>query len=125
MNIQDAAHLSIHPMRGALFENFVMLELLKQRLNAGLSADLYFWRDNLGDEIDIVIEHGDVAVPVEVKSSATVTADHFRTLRKWRAITKQDQRAFLVYAGSEAHDVNDTYVIPWDSLLDIRKRLKR
>ncbi|NDE74058.1 MAG: ATP-binding protein, partial [Betaproteobacteria bacterium] len=75
MGIQDANHLSIHPARGALFENLVISELLKQRFNQGLPSNLYFWRNNTGDEVDLLIEQGDFLVPVEIKSGQTFNAD--------------------------------------------------
>jgi len=53
--IQDAGQLSIHAMRDALFENWVITELLKQRFNRALVSNLYFWRDNTGNEIDVLL----------------------------------------------------------------------
>lgn len=75
MGIADAQHLSIHSARGALFENWVVSELLKSRLNQGLNANLYFWRNNTGEEVDVLIEQGEKLTPVEVKSGKTFNAD--------------------------------------------------
>lgn len=73
--MRDRAHLSIHSARGALFENFVISELLKRRYNQGLPSNLYFRRNNTGDEVDLVIEQGEQLIPVEIKSSQTFNTD--------------------------------------------------
>jgi len=56
LGIQNVDQLSIHPMCGALFENWVITELLKQRYNRALVSNPYFWRDNTGNEIDVLVD---------------------------------------------------------------------
>lgn len=63
LNIQDAAHLDIHSQRGAIFERLVVSELLNARFNLGLSSNLFFWRDNTGNEVDLLIEQGQTMAP--------------------------------------------------------------
>jgi predicted AAA+ superfamily ATPase len=58
LGIRDADSLDTHAARGALFETWVIGELVKQRFNQGWPADLYFWRDNTGHEIDVLLEIG-------------------------------------------------------------------
>lgn len=101
LGIQDAAHLSIHPSRGALFENLVISELLKARYNQGLDSNLFFWRNNTGQEVDVLIEWGDQLVPVEIKSSQTFHADFLRGLTQWSAYAGAAALpAHLVYGGA-------------------------
>jgi len=64
-----------HAQRGAVFETWVVAETLKHRFNPALAADLYFWRDNHGLEVDLVVEQGDQLQPVECKSGTTDSAD--------------------------------------------------
>lgn len=102
MGIRDAAHLSIHAARGALFENFVVCELMKRRYNQGLAANLYFWRSNTGDEVDVLIEQGDKLMPVEIKSGQTFHTDFLAGLHKWqRHAGDLALPAHLVYGGDE------------------------
>jgi predicted AAA+ superfamily ATPase len=115
LNIQNADHLSIHPSRGSLFENFVVSELLKRRFNKGLVSNIYFWRDNLGDEIDVLIDNGTERVPVEIKSGATVTDDQLKTLLKWEKISKNKAPSYLVYGGDQTHIRHAIRVLPWTS----------
>lgn len=86
MGIQTTTQLAIHPLRGALFETLIVSEFLKARFNAGLVSNLFFWRDNVGLEVDLLLEEPAGLMPVEIKSSATVTGDLFKGLRKWLAI---------------------------------------
>lgn len=102
MGIRDPAHLSIHAARGALFENFVISELLKRRYNQGLASNLYFWRNNTGEEVDVVIEQGEKLMPVEIKSGQTFTSDFLTGLNKWtRYAGDKALPAQLVYGGDE------------------------
>lgn len=57
LGIRDPQLLALHPMRGALFETWVLNEFRKFRLNCGLPADLYFWRDNNGLEADLALRY--------------------------------------------------------------------
>ena len=62
MGIRDAKTLETHASRGALFETWVVSELYKQKMNAGQSPDLYFWRDSLGNEVDLIIESSSIEI---------------------------------------------------------------
>ncbi|MAZ78072.1 MAG: AAA family ATPase [Legionellaceae bacterium] len=88
--------------RGALFENFVILELLKYRFNQGKEANLYFYRDSNQNEVDVIFKTHDKLIPIEIKSASTFTPallkgiKHFQKLVGERALI-----AFLVYNGEE------------------------
>lgn len=115
LNIQNHEHLAIHPQRGGLFECLIVGELLKDRFNRGLSSNLYFWRNNMGDEIDAILDQGTKLVPVELKSGETLNQDFFRGLEKWRNLTKDPKGpAFLVYGGKEKLTQLGIQVVPWN-----------
>lgn len=102
LGIRDATHLSIHAARGALFENFVISELLRRRYNQGLAANLYFWRNNTGQEVDVLIEQGERLMPVEIKSGQTFTPEFLAGLSKWaRYAGDKALPAHLVYGGDD------------------------
>ncbi|MDP2230719.1 ATP-binding protein [Methylotenera sp.] len=117
LGIRDAEHLSIHSARGALFENLVVSELLKQRYNQGLASNLYFWRNNTGDEVDVVIEQGEKLMPMEIKSGQTFNADFLTGISKWMkiagnaALTPQ-----LVYGGSDNMTRNGVEIRSWKQI---------
>ncbi len=117
LGIRDAEHLSIHASRGALFENFVISELMKQRYNQGLASNLYFWRNNTGDEIDVVIEQGDKLMPVEIKSGQTFNADFLTGINKWMKLAGNATLIpQLIYGGSENMTRNSVEVRSWKQI---------
>lgn len=58
LGLEKEAQLETHYLKGALFENLVILEFLKGRLNQGLPPNFYFWRDQSGHEVDLLAEWG-------------------------------------------------------------------
>lgn len=105
-----------HPLRGALFENFIITELLKNRLNAGLPHNLFFWRDSTGHEIDVLQDNGDRLFPIEIKSGKTITADYFKGLQYWQKISGTAGGA-VIYAGSRMQQRTDgCTVYPWNDI---------
>ncbi len=87
LGVQNADQLDLHPFKGSLFENMVVVELLKQRLNKGKSNNLYFWRNNKGNEIDVLIDNFDELIPIEIKSGKTITNEYFKGLKYWNKLT--------------------------------------
>lgn len=82
LGIDAQSQVLAHPLRGPLFENLVMGELLKHRLNGGRRGDLHFYRDSTGLEVDAVSSLGADLLGVEVKAGATLASGHLETLRK-------------------------------------------
>ncbi|OHD68453.1 MAG: AAA family ATPase [Spirochaetes bacterium RBG_16_49_21] len=114
LNIQDPEHLAIHPQRGGLFESFVIGEQYKMQYNEGVAPNFYFWRNNLGDEIDLIIDKGDRLLAVEIKSGNTLNNDFFLNLEKWRKTTRAPaDHTYLVFGGDSSHTYKGTKVFPW------------
>ena len=84
LGISDARTLQVHPMRGALFENMLVVEYLKHCQQQGLANGLYFWRDNIGNEVDLLIERAGELWPIEMKSGATFQGEWLRALSTWQ-----------------------------------------
>ena len=78
LGIRSEGVLALHPLRGALFENWVVSEFIKARYNQGQPSDLYFWRDNNGLEADLIFEQDNRLQMVEIKSGQTITSDTIR-----------------------------------------------
>ena len=117
MGIADAQHLGIHCARGALFENWVISELLKQRYNQGLPSNLFFWRNNTGEEVDVVVEQGEQLMPIEIKSGQTFNADFLSGLSKWAGYAgAAAQPAHLVYGGAVSMTRSGVAVHAWREL---------
>ena len=114
LGIKDAGTLERHPLRGAVFESFVVSELVKSFAAKRRDPPLYFWRDGTGHEIDILIDTGERIIPVEVKSGQTVAGDAVDTLAWWTAIPSNPNRGgVLVHGGAESFDFKGFRVLPW------------
>ncbi|OHD70507.1 MAG: AAA family ATPase [Spirochaetes bacterium RBG_13_68_11] len=116
LNIQNPDHLSVHPQRGGLFECLVAGELLKARYHRGLTSNLYFWRNNTGEEVDLIVDRGDELFPVEIKSGRTLNADLLTGLDRWRGISGSTSGGCLVYGGNESLQRRETRIVSWHDL---------
>lgn len=97
-----------------------MSELTKARYNRALPSNLYFWRNNTGDEVDVIIDQGDRLVPVEIKSGQTLNPELFRGLERWRALSGSGAEGCLVYGGEESLGHGGIHVVPWRGMSSIR-----
>lgn len=102
LDIQDAKHIAQHPLKGSLFENFTVTELLKARTNQGKNSNIYFFRDNTGNEVDVLLDNGTSIKPVEVKLGSTISEDYFKGLRYYQKLNKKNtEKSALIYGGVE------------------------
>ena len=117
LGIRDATSLDTHAARGALFETYVVSELMKQRLNAGQPRDLYFWRDSAGNEVDVVIESAQGLQAIEIKSGSTFASDWTDGLKKWQKFAGDESiQPSLVYGGTDSHEREGVQVWGWPAL---------
>jgi predicted AAA+ superfamily ATPase len=100
LRITAAEQLQNHPLRGALFENMVVMEFIKKAQNQRSFKTFYFWRDKNGYEIDLIIDEADLAMPIEIKSAKTTNPSFFKNLDYWNSL-RGFANGFLLYAGSE------------------------
>src|SRR5699024_2746526 len=100
MRVDKEEEVRLHPFRGHLFENMILLEFLKYRFNSGKGNNLLFWRDNVGHEIDVLIERVQRLIHVEIKSGQTVTSDYFKGLKFWNKISGTHS-GYIIYGGKE------------------------
>jgi predicted AAA+ superfamily ATPase len=114
LRIRSPEDLRQHSARGAVFESYVVAELLKRALHRGREPDLYFWRDSSGHEVDVLLEMGTTQVPVEIKSGETVNADFFKGLNYWKSLAGDDEMpAVLVYGGKRSYRRQGIQVLGW------------
>jgi len=87
------------PLHGALFENLVVMDALKTRMNAGRESSLYFWRDNKGHAVDLILEKQRRLTPIEIKSAMTWNADFARNVRWFQDAVPAAEFGHIIYAG--------------------------
>ncbi|MCH9769974.1 MAG: ATP-binding protein [Gammaproteobacteria bacterium] len=112
LDIETTNQIARDPLRGALFENLVILELMKYRLNQGKDPKLYFYRDNHQNEVDAVIKLGHELIPIEIKSAETFHDRFLKGLKYFKTISKdRTPRSYLVYAGSTESTIHDCEIM--------------
>lgn len=113
LGISGIKVLDTHPLRGSLFENMVITEFLKENFSRGTSGNLFFWRDNTGNEIDLILDQDNKLIPVEIKSGQTITDEYFKNLRFWAKISGSES-GYVVYGGQDLQKrSNGISVVPF------------
>ena len=99
IGIKSADMVKRDPLVGNLFENMVIIEALKARLNAGLTPDMYFFRDQRGYEIDMLIAAERKLYPYEIKSARTWSSDFASNLKSFTERDAKIEKGTVIYAG--------------------------
>lgn len=114
LNITSSRQVSSHFLRGGLFENLVINEVVKREYNQALQPDITFWRDSTGNEIDLIVYKEDRRA-YEIKSGQTFSQDYFKGLIKWSALSgNAANRNFVIYNGAQKYTTAHGEVVPWE-----------
>jgi len=114
LGIRTTEQIITHPLRGNIFETFIISELIKSKLNFGEKPSFFFWRDSNGNEVDLIVEQGINLMPIEIKSGRTLTHEAFAGLEKWRTLAgKKAVLPALIYGGEESYTQKGIKVIGW------------
>ena len=118
LNIQSVEQLQTHFLRGALFENLIINELTKNKLNAGEKPHFYFWRDSTGHEIDLLSDEGMIHRALEIKSGQTINASFFDGLDFYAKLPHPTEIVgpYLVYGGDQPQQRTRAQVVTWQTL---------
>jgi uncharacterized protein len=124
LSLRSADELRLHPLRGHLFECWVVSEVCKWNLHHRQQLSMHFWRDHKGREIDLLIDRGSGVVAIEIKSGATINADFFRGLAYYQHLAQDHlQRSFLIYGGDQQQTRSAAIVLPWDQITSLTESL--
>lgn len=116
LGIETEVQLSRDPLRGNLFENAIYLELKKYQLNKGADTNLYYYRDQLKNEVDFIFKKGRELIPIEVKSSQTYHYEFTDKIRFFQSLVKdRSPSGFLIYAGSNEQLVQGVQVLSYEN----------
>jgi len=116
LGIEKKEHLANHPLRGILFENLIVAELVKQRFNAGKSFNFYFYRDSNQTEIDLLISNVDKYDLIEIKSAQTWSSHFKKAFIHFLKACKKVNSSSLIYAGSQEMSFDPIQLIPYTAL---------
>ena len=99
LGIKNSQQVGHDPLLGGLFENLVIVEALKARYNSGNESDLYFFRDQRGFEIDLLLNDNRRLFPFEIKAGKTYSSDYAANLNKFHERSEKIQPGAVIYAG--------------------------
>lgn len=126
LDIQMPSHVSRDPLRGYLVENLAIMELVKYRQNRGMEPNIYYYRDNLQKEVDIVIKHGHQLIPVEIKSSQTFSSSFLSGLMYFTDLVgERVNQSYVVYAGELTQTIGKVQVINYKDINDIYRNIEK
>ncbi len=112
LDIESPKQLDMDKMRGAVFENMVVMECIKHRANQGKEGNVFFYRDSNGNEVDVLLKEEGQLTAIEIKSSMTYHADFAKSLRRlpeWT--TTPIARRVVVYAGDFENTAGEIKVL--------------
>ena len=122
LDIESPKQLALDKMRGAIFENLVVMECIKHRFNQGKEGNVFFYRDSNGQEVDILVKEEGQLTAIEVKSSMTYQADFAKTLKMLPQWTSTPiVRRSVVYGGDFENTVGDIWVLRYDHVNKLLK----
>ena len=101
LGIRESEQITRDPLVGQIFENLVVMECLKTRYNKGQMADLYFFRDSRGNEVDILAQSGRNLCAIEIKSASTFKMEQLKGLRSFKKVAENIRSSYLVYTGQQ------------------------
>ncbi len=124
LEIHSSTLLSTHYLYGAIFENFIISELIKDRFHRGLRSNLYFWRDHKGVEIDCIIERGDKLIALEIKSVITYSESFFKNIAYIERVSGSEiEKSLVIYGGDRSISTNMGELFSWKEIADFNKKL--
>ena len=116
MGIHSKTALQKHPKYGSLFENWVITEIKKNRLNQGNSGTMHFYRNAAGNEVDLVMKKNDELFGIEIKSGKKMDAMALKSLNYWQK-QQPDSNSMLIYGGNATSEINTRqFVLPWNQI---------
>ena len=124
LGIHTEEQASRDPLRGNLYENLVIADIVKGALNRGIRPEIYFFRDSHGNEIDLLIKEDGVLIPVEIKSAATFATDFVKGLERFKDLGLDRVAAGAVlYDGEQRFKIRGVRIFnhlhvedPWGTL---------
>lgn len=107
LGIETTHQMSRDPLRGHIFENLVVLECMKTRMNQCLVPNLYYYRDSHHNEIDLIYKKANQLIPIEIKSSESFDHSFLKRLKYFQTIAPDKvPTGYVIYAGDQEYTVD-------------------
>lgn len=119
LGIKSVSGLQKHVAYGALFENWVITEIKKNNFNAGQNEGLYYFRDNVGNEVDLITERDGELLAIEIKASAKVNSAMLRGLQFWKKYQPKSNCILLNGGKTQETMYGVMNVLPWTEVVNL------
>lgn len=116
LKITSKTGLKNHPMAGSIFENWCISEIKKNRSNLGDNNGLYYFRENMGNEIDLILEKDTGPLAIEIKSASKADRSLLRGLQYWKKYQPLSQGVLLYRGHSTSTDNMDINFVSWKEI---------
>ncbi len=116
LNITSIDHLQNHPLKGNLFETFIVTELLKQKFNSIKTSNLYYWRDNIGNEMDLILDYADNQRPLEIKLGKTISSDYLKGTQYYQKLNPASYQPVVIYGGDKNIVMSNTRILSYKQI---------
>jgi hypothetical protein len=120
LGIRKKEEITNHYLKGNIFENFIISDVIKFDYNQGNLNSFYFWQDTNKNEIDLIIENGEDTKALEIKAGSTIRRELFKNLVTWEKLQKKT-KTFLFYGGDMNMTKKGTKILNWKDLIQIKK----
>ncbi len=116
LGITEQEQLVTHPLRGAIFESYVVSEVYKYYYHHGIPDNIYYFRDYQGHEVDLLVENSLSINLIEIKSSATFQENYLKGLKYFEKIYTGSVTRSLIYGGEEIYKYKNTNILNWKNI---------
>ena len=116
LNLSSQAALAKYNSYGAIFENWAITEIKKNRVNTGINNGMYYFRDSAGNEVDLIIEKNSETVGIEIKATKKPGSKDLQGLKYWQKY-QQHSKSILLYGGNRNDIIdNRTSILSWEGI---------
>ncbi len=122
LGINSKEQIDIHPLRGNIFENFIISELLKNKSNAGVENNLYYWRDQKGHEVDVIEDRSSYLFPMEIKLGQTFNNSFIKNISYFNKLQREivelpPMNGKVIYNGDRENIFKDISIQHWKNVI--------
>lgn len=117
LGIRESSQISNHYLKGALFENLMLNEIIKANFNKGENYYPHYWRDSNSNEIDCLMERDSLLLPIEMKAAKTISLHFLDNITKWKKLTNNaNLNGYVIYGGDSDITTSKGKFISWKNI---------